>query len=130
MKTIPLIKSIRTQQTVQKENFIVKCNQKDDRTQKTGILTIQEEIQLLKRGGTVFKEKAVEEIHYEKAREIEKKNYAEIFDLYDDKRKLDKEIKENNKKLQELSEENKKIYESIERASILQEEKTKDNKKE
>ncbi len=125
MKTIELKKTVKTQDTIQKENFITKCNQKEDRTQKTGVLTIQEELQLLKRGGQVFKQNAVKETDYDKAREIEKKNYAEVFDLYDDKRRIEKEIKENNKKLEELSEENKIIYKNIEeRTKMLEKEKT------
>ena len=96
----------------QEAENIIKCDQVDN-VQRVGVLTLEQEKQIIMRAGKVTRNVLEREAKIVDKEIIEQKREREVLDLIDHKRALDKEIRKNNKKLQELSEENKELYNRI-----------------
>lgn len=103
----------------QEAENILKCSQIDN-IQRVGILTMEQEKQIILRAGRVTRNVMEKEARIVDKEIIEQKREREVLDLIDQKRILDKEIKNNNKKIQELSEESKEIYNRIKEEQIKQ----------
>lgn len=105
---------IRTMYNLEKQKAenILKCSQIDN-IQRIGVLTMEQEKQIILRAGKITRNVMEKEAKIVDKEIVEQKREREVLDLIDQKRILDKEIKNNNKKLQELSEESKAIYERI-----------------
>lgn len=105
---------IRTMYNLEKQKAenILKCSQIDN-VQRIGVLTMEQEKQIILRAGKVTRNVMEKEAKIVDKEIVEQKREREVLDLIDQKRALDKEIRNNNKKLQELSEESKAIYEKI-----------------
>lgn len=105
---------IRTQYNIdkQKAENIIKCSQ-EDKVQRVGVLTMEQEKKIILRAGQVTRNVMQKEAKIVDKEIAEMKREREVLDIIDEKKRLDKQIKINNKKLQELSEENKEIYKKI-----------------
>lgn len=96
----------------QKPENIEKCSQMDN-IQRTGVMTMEQEKQIIKRA-SLYNRNAMEKQAKVADSEIaEIKREREVFDILDEKRRIDKYIKENNEKFKTLNEESKQIYEKI-----------------
>lgn len=96
----------------QEAENIIKCSQIDN-VQRVGVLTLEQEKQIIMRAGKTTKNILEKEAKIVEKEIVEQKREKEVLDLIDHKRALDKAIRKNNKKLQELSEENKELYNRI-----------------
>lgn len=96
----------------QKAENILKCSQIDN-VQRVGILTMEQEKQIILRAGKTTKNVMEKEVKIVDKEITELKREREVLDLIDQKRALDKEIRKNNEKLKGLSEESKQIYDRI-----------------
>lgn len=96
----------------QKAENIEKCSQIDN-IQRTGVMTMEQEKQIIKRA-SLYSRNAMEKQAKVADNEIaEIKREREVFDILDEKRRIDKYIKENNEKFKTLNEESKQIYDRI-----------------
>lgn len=105
---------IRTMYNIEKQKAenIEKCSQMDN-IQRTGVMTMEQEKQIIKRA-SLYSRNAMEKQAKVADNEIaEIKREREVFDILDEKRRIDKYIKENNEKFKTLDEESKQIYEKI-----------------
>lgn len=105
---------IRTQYNIdkQKAENIIKCSQ-EDKVQRVGVLTMEQEKKIILRAGQITRNVMQKEAKIVDQEIVEMKREREVLDIIDEKKRLDKQIKINNKKLEELSEENKEIYKKI-----------------
>lgn len=105
---------IRTMYNLEKQKAenILKCSQIDN-VQRIGVLTMEQEKQIILRAGKVTRNVMEKEAKIVDKEIVEQKREREVLDLIDQKRILDKEIRKNNEKLKELSEESKAIYKRI-----------------
>lgn len=93
-------------------NDIIITRQGDD-VQRSGVLTLNQEKMLLERAGKVLNKtiaKNVKEINDEI---VEQRKLKESIDIFDEKRKLDKNIEENNRKYNELKKEQKQYIDML-----------------
>lgn len=102
---------IRTMYNLEKQDSknIIKCSQIDN-IQRENVLTMEEEKAVLKRAGQNVNLMYKQEATRIKSNIEKLKNQKEIFDVLDEKRTLEKAIKENTEKYNNLSKENKEIY--------------------
>lgn len=105
---------IRTMYNLEKQKAenILKCSQIDN-VQRVGVLTMEQEKQIILRAGKTTRNVMEREAKIVDKEIVEMKREREVLDLIDQKRILDKEIRNNNNKLKELSEESKAIYNRI-----------------
>lgn len=102
---------VRTIYNLEKQDCknIIKCSQIDN-IQRENVLTMEEEKAVLKRAGQNVNLMYKQEATRIKSNMEKIKNQKEIFDVLDEKRTLEKAIKENTEKYNNLSKENKEIY--------------------
>lgn len=84
-----------------------------DYVQRSGVLTLNQEKMLLERAGKALNKtiaKNIEEVNNEI---VEQRKLQESIDIFDEKRKLDKDIEENTKKFNKLKEEQKQYIEIL-----------------
>lgn len=108
---------IRTMYNIeeQKNTNIIKCSQ-DDNVQRVGVLTFEQEKMMILRAGQTTRNSMEKEAKISQKEIVELKREKEVLDVIDEKRKLDKQIKQNTEKYNQLSEENKQLYQKIKEA--------------
>lgn len=105
---------IRTMYNIkeQKSTNIIKCNQNDN-IQRVGVLTFEQEKRIILRAGQVTRNVMEKESKIIEKEIVELKREREVLDVIDEKRKLDKQIKQNTERYKQLSEENKQLYKKL-----------------
>lgn len=108
---------IRTMYNIEKQKStnIIKCSQNDN-VQRVGVLTFEQEKRIILRAGQVTRNVIEKEAKILQKEIVELKREKEVLDVLDEKRKLDKQIKQNTEKYKQLDEENKKLYKALEEA--------------
>lgn len=105
---------IRTMYNIaeQKSTNIIKCNQNDN-IQRVGVLTFEQEKRMILRAGQVTRNAIEKESKITEKEIVEMKREKEVLDVIDEKRRLDKQIKQNTERYKQLSEENKELYKKL-----------------
>ena len=105
---------IRTMYNIeeQKSTNIIKCNQNDN-IQRVGVLTFEQEKRMILRAGQVTRNAMEKESKILEKEIVEMKREREVLDVIDEKRRLDKQIKQNTERYKQLSEENKELYKKL-----------------
>lgn len=93
-----------------------------DNVQRSGVLTISQEKMLFERAGKALNKTVAKNIKDIDNEIVEQKKLQESIDIFDEKRRLDKEIENNTKKYKNLKEEQKKYIEKLK----IEQEKTKE----
>lgn len=105
---------IRTMYNIEKQKAenIEECSQ-IDKIQRTGVMTMAQEKQIINRASIYSRNAMEKQAKIANEEIVEIKREREVFDILDEKRRLDKYIKENTEKYKKLNEESKQIYEKI-----------------
>lgn len=120
---------IRTMYNIaeQESTNIIKCNQNDN-IQRVGVLTFEQEKRMILRAGQVTRNAIEKESKITEKEIVEMKREKEVLDVIDEKRRLDKQIKQNTERYKQLSEENKELYKKLKETEKVKD--TVDNKTE
>lgn len=105
---------IRTMYNIeeQESSNIIKCNQNDN-IQRVGVLTFEQEKRMILRAGQITSKAMEREAKISEKEITELKREKEVLDVIDEKRRLDKQIKNNTERYKQLSEENKQLYQKL-----------------
>lgn len=84
-----------------------------DNVQRSGVLTLSQEKMLFERAGKTLNKTIAKNVKDINDEIVEQRKLQESIDIFDEKRRLDKEIENNTKKYNNLKEEQKKYIEKL-----------------
>lgn len=113
---------IRTMYNIEEQEStnILKCDQNDN-VQRIGVLTFEQEKRMVIKAGQITRNSMEKEAEISQKEIIELKREKEVLDVIDEKRRLDKQIKQNTERYNQLSEENKQLYEKMKETETIKE---------